>query len=436
LYGLKAGILGLILYTFNPDIISNSVLVMTDIAVAGFMFISLYFFWRYMKKEKTSHLIVMGIFFGLAISTKSTGIFLLPIFFIMALIYKKRFWDIILTLTKVSLVGIFIFSLANIGEIHPIWNTSDPFYANEANKDFRTLERLDKLVGGLTGNQFLQETIKFSLTKIPVPGPHSIEGYLTQFAHSQGGHSQYFMESFNQHGVWYYYFVSYLIKTPISLMILFLASLVFFTKIRKSIKDELMILIPGLFFVLAFSFVVKLNLGLRHTLLFLLLMILFTTKIVNLKIKKQYLVNIFLSVMIIWYILASFLIYPYYLAYFNEFVGPENGHKYLVDSSLDFGQELKHLNDYVKENNISEIKLRYSGFERPGFNYSDLTCEPQTGLIAISATALEGNLWHSGILIPNRSCFEWLRNLKPVDNLGYSIFIYNVTEKDIIFYKP
>ncbi len=51
-------------------------------------------------------------------------------------------------------------------------------------------------------------------------------------------------------------------------------------------------------------------------------------------------------------------------------------------------------------------------------------CEPSPGLWAVSATYLQ-NLYLSD---PN--CHDWLRELKPKKVIGYSIFIYDVTEED------
>jgi len=38
------------------------------------------------------------------------------------------------------------------------------------------------------------------------------------------------------------------------------------------------------------------------------------------------------------------LVYPHYLAFFNQSIGgPHNGYKWLADSNIDWGQDLKLL---------------------------------------------------------------------------------------------
>jgi hypothetical protein len=49
---------------------------------------------------------------------------------------------------------------------------------------------------------------------------------------------------------------------------------------------------------------------------------------------------------------------------------------------------------------------------------------PRRGIIAISATSLSGQF-------KNPHCYDWLKNFKPIDNIGYSILIYNITEREI-----
>lgn len=141
--------------------------------------------------------------------------------------------------------------------------------------------------------------------------------------------------------------------------------------------------------------------------------------------------------MLIWYIASSFYIHPHYLAYFNELGGgPDKGYQYLVDSNLDWGQDLKGLSNYLKNNKIEKIYLSYFGSDTPqryGINYDWLPSIylknptsgkrlyfPLKGWIAISATNIEG------VYFQNKNIYAWLKDYKPVKKIGYSIFIYHI----------
>ena len=85
----------------------------------------------------------------------------------------------------------------------------------------------------------------------------------------------------------------------------------------------------------------------------------------------KFLILIFaFSILLIWYLAEFISVYPSYLTYFNEFAllrpswasdgqagGPAGGHNYVVDSNLDWGQDLWRLGDFVKANNIQKYTL-------------------------------------------------------------------------------
>jgi hypothetical protein len=76
--------------------------------------------------------------------------------------------------------------------------------------------------------------------------------------------------------------------------------------------------------------------------------------------------RIFIVVAVMWLVCANLWIHPHYLAYFNEFIGgPSRGHLYLTDSNIDWGQDLKRLAKYAKEHPTENIKLAYFGSADP-----------------------------------------------------------------------
>ena len=78
----------------------------------------------------------------------------------------------------------------------------------------------------------------------------------------------------------------------------------------------------------------------------------------------------------IFYLITSIATYPSYLSYFNELAGGSSqGYKYLIDSNLDWGQDLPKLKQYLDENEIDNIYLEYFGQADPehyGINYEPI----------------------------------------------------------------
>src|SRR5438876_5097185 len=100
------------------------------------------------------------------------------------------------------------------------------------------------------------------------------------------------------------------------------------------------------------------------------------------------------------------MIRPDYLAYFNEIAGgPRAGYRHLVDSSLDWGQDLPGLKAWLDENTDGiagkPIYLAYFGSADPewyGIHATSLPRDPSSksaaagltaGIYCVSATVLQ-----------------------------------------------
>jgi len=138
----------------------------------------------------------------------------------------------------------------------------------------------------------------------------------------------------------------------------------------------------------------------------------------------------------LWYAVSVLRVHPHYLGYFNEVAGgPAQGWRYLVDSNVDWGQDLRALKGWTDAHGVTHLKLSYFGSADP--LYYRIPCEMlpskmhpdpdriahdiQPGeTVAVSATNLQG-VYFEG---PDRRLMNRLRALTPIDRVGYSIFIF------------
>ena len=146
--------------------------------------------------------------------------------------------------------------------------------------------------------------------------------------------------------------------------------------------------------------------------------------------------SLLMGLLLGWYVYETLAVHPHYLAYFNQFVGgPPKGYRHLVDSNLDWGQDLKGLKSYMDQNGIDTMKLSYFGTADPsqyGITYEMLPSfvipEPPTlcrelrqgDIVAISATNLYPLYVDLGVL------GQYLRDRRPKDHIGHSIYIYEL----------
>jgi len=113
------------------------------------------------------------------------------------------------------------------------------------------------------------------------------------------------------------------------------------------------------------------------------------------------------AALLAWFVAESWWIRPSYLAYFNELIGgPAQGYRHLVDSSLDWGQDLPGLKAWLAANVRpgERVFLSYFGSDDPtsagivatrlGDNFFDLRARPAlpgmtAGIYCISATMFQ-----------------------------------------------
>ncbi len=385
IYGKKGALLSLFFFAFSPNLLAHSHLATPDMVLTTFFFIAVFYYWKNLETQKRKHAVTGGFFLGLALMSKFTGVLLFPLLLVILCIYRFKG-------EKIN----FIDNTLYIG----------------------------------TGLFILLLGYGFDIT------PY-IQGITFQLQHANSGHSSFLMGEHSSSGWWYYYIIAFLIKTPIPTLIL-LFTVLLFTAVKfnpKSYASEYSLIVPIIFILLFFS-VMHQSIGLRYILPVYPFIFVLTGKITQVKtVKKRE--KLALLLVMLWYISGTLGMNNHYLAYFNEFVhGPENGYKYLVDSNLDWGQDLPGLKKYMEKNEIKHIYLSYYGTDLPeryGINYtwmpSPLYAEspgedglriPLEGFLAVSATNLQG------LYFNNNELYAWLKNCNPIAKIGYSIFIYDM----------
>ena len=414
LYGSFAALFALFLFTFSPNILAHSRLITPDLAISCFNFISVYYLWKVIKENKWSNILLCSLFLGCALLSKYSAVLLFPIYFVLSAF-------VCLSKEKVGLPAQFPFShlLMREGSI------------------FKILRICSVL--------FIIFTMAFFLLQLGYMFhiEHYLKGILYQWEHASKGHPTFLMGMYSSQGWWFYYLVAFAIKTPLPLLAFLIMSFIFYKKNPdRSMLNHTFVLIPVVVYILFFSLKL-LCVGLRYMLPIYPFLFMQASMVIGASFKKRKMLSkIIIAVLCCWYLKSSIGIYPHYLAYFNEIIGgPDNGCEYLVDSNLDWGQDLKGLGLYMKEKGIDKVHLSYFGAADPhyyGIEYdwmpsyylpSDYLDEgvkirrfkiPKSGMVAISATNLQ-SVYFSG-----NNFYDWLKRYEPIDKIGYSIFIYDL----------
>lgn len=408
LYGFWPGILALFFFTLDPNILAHSRLINTDLGLVLFFFLSVYFWGRYLKKPTNLNLILTGISFGLALASKYTALILILVLPVLLLIkyYLDKKGGLKPALSKYlfSLLFIFIFGFLMVFA----------FY-------------------GFSAHQLA----------------YYFKGIKMFLSHSLSGHGTFLLGKYSIIGFWYYFPLAFLIKTPITTLIFLIFSIIFFKKLTcppksqhelrpeadklekanakigrgsKDIFNEYLLIVPVVIFF-GLAMLSKANLGLRHILVIYPFLFVFISRLANFKFSAFSKTIFFL--LLLFYLISSLRIYPCYLAYFNEAIGgPKNGYKYLLNSNLDWGQDVKRLKKYLDKNQIKEIYLDYF-YDKESLDYYKINYKPlspkdkdKKGYLVLNAMQLQTSRDENG------NTYEWLRKEKPIEKIGYSIFVY------------
>jgi hypothetical protein len=239
-------------------------------------------------------------------------------------------------------------------------------------------------------------------------------------------------------GWWYYHLAAWALKTPLPLVLLFLASLGAWAVGRAPGRRAYCVFVPVVLLFASNSLFNSLQIGVRHVLSAYPLMFVAGAPWLAWALRmpwneRRRLRATIAVVGMAWYTIGTLAVAPRYLQYFNEVAGgPSGGHRMLVDSNIDWGQDLMRLSDYMKDNDVERINLAYFGRVHPGvygIDFVPLESPQQHGITAVSATFLMGRpyFWYRRGRMGwvNHDTYVWLQQHEPVGRVG-ALFVYDL----------
>ena len=463
-----AGILALTLIALDPNILASTRLAATDLGLALGAAAAGFTLWRFLLRPSWTNAVIAGIGLGLLQNSKFTALLFIPLFALVILIY------FVLTIYNLRLSR------------HP----NPPIPQSPISQSPNLQSPIKTLLMLLTAYPLaafftLWAAYGFQIGPLPaelplfpqlagltLPLSHHIEQLMDIGGRLQVETPSFLLGQYSDSGWWYYFPAAFLLKTPLPTLILLAAAFVLriayyvkrpltqlpdypttrlpdhkTTRLQDYLNDAAL-LIPALgYFAIALTS--DINLGYRHLLPILPFLTVFTANSLaayRTRPRSQFTIHNSqftirpLPVLTLWLLLTTLWIYPHFLSYFNVLAGgPDNGWRTLVDSNIDWGQDLGGLAAWLEENDVEQVWLSYFGEARPeyyGITYVGLDSwpprlmnpqarpyapsNPAPGIYAISATNLQG------VHFANRDQFAWFRQRDPIAKIGYSIFLYDV----------
>lgn len=437
MFGRGAAFVALTLLTFDPNLLAHGALITNDVGFACFMLLSVYTFYRFVKSPAALRLVVAGASVGLALAVKHTGVLIVPILFLLALseILRNVFASDREKITRHALKTLGSLVLIMLIGWVVLWS----FYRF----------RYDARPHGLQLNPPLAEYVKglepheawpiSTMARLRIL-PESYLYGLVDIKLTANYYTSYVLGKVYAHSVWFYFPVTFLIKSTVGVLALSLLSLAVVVSGRLSRGREILFLLvpPGVY--LAVALTAGMNIGVRHVLIVYVFVYVLIGGAAWALIRRSRRWAYIVGALLLLHLGSSLMAFPNYIAYGNElWGGPSQTYRYLSDSNADWGQQLKSVKQYLDQRGVKECWFVYfaEGVAEP--SYYGIPCKPLPtintlwlnlpievpesidGPVLISAANLSGFEFGPGSLDP----YDQFKRLSPTAVIDRGVFVFD-----------
>lgn len=440
LFGPLGGMLSVTVWGFSPFVLTNAQMITPDTAAAAFGALACFVFRRWLMEGTLRWAFLAGVSLGLAELTKFTWVILFGVWPLQWLLYRSilrmpRFVrGDMAQLLLIFAVGIFVI------------NTGYGFEG--------TLRRLgdyqffSKSLGGtklensnewIAGNRF-RGTV---LAALPIPLPENmINGIDRQKLDFESNFVSYLRGEWRDRGWYHFYLYGILVKEPTGFLFLSLCALYSACRLpwsSRAIAEAICVLLPGL---TLFVFVSS-QTGFNHHVRYVLPAMIFFAigmGVCGQNYGEHRLRTIVSCVAVVTGVIGCLIVYPHTHAFFNSLAGgPLGGPRHLMNSDLDWGQDLLLLRDWAHAHPDQPLDGYVSSLPRwlgiseltdlpreevpklvPGKELSEGNGGPVPGRFAVTVKSLHGR----------KPGYGYFRELTPVARVGYTVWIYELSLDD------
>ena len=430
LYGWPSAVATAVLFAFSPEMLAHGHLVTLDMPGALGFATCVWATWWLLRKPRFGRAALLGGLMGVSTLFKLSSFVLgglMPLLIATRVIFErspsgKFFPNSIRWALLIATAGVTALFVLNLG------------YGFDG-----TMERLSdaRLARGGILDGWANAAPEL---RLPLPQPF-INGVDMVLNVGRSEEPKYFLAGeLSADGWWYYHLAAFALKTPIPLLLGTLAAFgIWIAGSSAGHRDYCIFISIAVIFAVNSMFN-SLHIGVRHVLpayplLFVAVSPLIARPIFSVFAGSTSLgkrgAGLGVAACLLWYVAGTLTISPMHLQYFNEFAGgSDGGHEWLVDSNIDWGQDLIRLREYMDENDLPGVQLAYFGRVDPsvyGINFAPLERETAAGTVVISASFLMGRpyFWfHEGRMdwVPHET-YAWLREHEPVARVG-SMFVF------------
>lgn len=428
LHGGCGGLLSLSLWCFSPNILGSAQLITADVAAATAGILAAYRLWRWWVHGSSTDAVLAGITMGIALLAKmvwAISFVLWPTTWLLVRLTERgAVRSVPVGREARQMIVLLLTALVVLN-----WG-----YAFE--RTMRPLGEYSQMVQAITGFK-----VSNAVGLLPVPLPENyIRGIGEIHQVMDRSHRSYLAGQWRETGWWYYYLYGLAVKLPLGALGLCAIGLAMsFVRPRRNWASDVVLAVPAVGFLAFVSYFSNMSHHFRYALPFLPFCFVFAGRAAWSFTECHSCVRIIACACWVAVICSSLWNWPHSLSYFNAIAGGSSGGRYhLVDSSLDWGQDLLLLKRWLEQHpEARPLNFAYFGSVDPqllGIRYNLPASADQdfgAGWYAISVNFVMGReslapTGQGGRSLVRRDDYRYFRQLKPVARAGYSIDIYHL----------
>lgn len=407
LWGGNTWIAVLSLLLFDPLYLAYATIITTDLASGGMLLAVLFHFWQHLISGSRRQCWIAAIFTGLAIITKQSLLFIIPLLPLLGLIFTLHANQPLRWSTIASRALVFLLLVLLVINLAFYFSGSfTPFGKYRFNSDVFIR---------------LQHSLPW-LRQLPVPLPYSWVQSLDmlQFQSQVGGGTAssnypgvYLLGEYkNKGGFWYYYLVMVWYKMPPGSLILILAgSFVLMLKMKADAARARFqfLIIALLYYLVILSCFNPFQTGIRHLLIVYPILFMLAGFLVHRLIVYRWGVAMVASCVFI-NLMCTLQYYPDLIPYTNPWIGNKAlVYRKIGDSSIDYGQADDFVANYLKRHP----------------EYSQPPDTPKAGKYIVWM----GQLLHYNLR--DKNTYPWLQHFKPDSMARQVVLLYQIDRADL-----
>ncbi len=414
LYDRRTALVACVLVICCPNVLAHASVATVDMAVTATVLLAAFCLWRWAENPGWLGALGAGGAVGLAALSKySAPFFLAP----MAVAYLAAArWNRPCRRWGLALLRGAVFALAAAVVIWAGYGFDVGSLAKPGHQFHSAFERQPPEPG-------LPWLLSRTLENWTLPAPKFFEGLIDVLHHNERGHGSYLLGRISREGWWYYFPLALGVKTTLPLLLLLMLSLGRWAG-ERVIPRGLVYPILAMAAILGVSMGGRLNIGIRHVLALYPLMAITGAGLLGAASGQA--ARAAALVLVSWHAVESLAAHPDYLPYFNQ-IARGREERFLIDSNLDWGQDLARLAEFVERKRLPGVQLRYFGMTEPSalhLPHTELDWQHlRPGWVAISVNHLVG-------ILGDRREAGWLRERTPEARIGKSIRLYNLTAEE------